>query len=47
VNKCDLEQNNVFYCDRCDRGFKNEEKYSEHTAQHEKVSIVMIFILWE
>jgi len=37
VDKRDLAENNKFFCDRCDRGFKTEEKYKEHTAQHLKV----------
>jgi len=37
VDKRDLAENNKFYCDRCDRGFKTEDKYTEHTAQHQKV----------
>jgi len=37
VDKRDLAENNKFFCDRCDRGFKTVEKYNEHTAQHEKV----------
>jgi len=42
VDKRDLAENNTFFCDRCDRGFKTEEKYNEHTAQHEKVCLVML-----
>lgn len=39
VNKRDLAQNNLFYCDVCDRGFKTEEKYQEHVSDHEKCSV--------
>jgi len=39
VDKREVAENNAFYCDRCDRGFKTEDKYKEHTAQHEKVCL--------
>jgi len=45
VDKRELEQNNAFFCDRCDRGFKTDEKYNEHTAQHEKVSLLLMLML--
>ena len=44
MDKRDTAENNVFFCDRCDRGFKTEEKYNEHTAQHEKVSVMSVCV---
>jgi len=41
VNKRDMAKNNAFFCDMCDRGFKTEEKYNEHTAQHKKVCLML------
>ena len=38
VDKRDLAENNIFFCDRCDRGFKDEERFNDHAAQHQKVS---------
>jgi len=41
LNNQEKPENYTFFCDRCDRGFKTEEKYNEHTAQHEKVPLVL------
>ena len=37
VDKRDLPENNKFYCDICDRGFKTEEKHQEHVNGHQQV----------
>ncbi len=37
-DKRDLPENNKFYCEVCDRGYKNEEKYKEHNDSHVQVS---------
>ncbi|XP_060551200.1 FMR1-interacting protein NUFIP1-like [Ruditapes philippinarum] len=36
VDKRDLPENNRFYCDSCDRGYKDEDKYKLHLDQHQK-----------
>ena len=35
IDKRDLPENNVFYCDTCDRGFRLEDEYLKHVAGHE------------
>ena len=37
MNKRDLPENNKFFCDICDRGYKDEDKFKEHNDGHEKV----------
>ncbi|XP_060069431.1 FMR1-interacting protein NUFIP1-like [Ylistrum balloti] len=36
IDKRELPENNKFSCDICERGFKTEEKYKEHTDGHMK-----------
>lgn len=36
IDKRELPENNKFSCDICERGFKTEEKYKEHTDGHVK-----------
>ncbi|XP_055869125.1 FMR1-interacting protein NUFIP1-like [Biomphalaria glabrata] len=38
IDKRLLPENNVFFCDICDRGFKNEELYKVHNDGHIKCS---------
>ncbi|KAK3598403.1 hypothetical protein CHS0354_005497 [Potamilus streckersoni] len=38
-SKRDLPENNLFFCDACDRGFKTEEKYNEHVEGHLKCEV--------
>ena len=37
IEKRDLPEWNVHFCEICDRGFKTEEKFKEHTDEHTKV----------
>lgn len=46
VDKRDLPENNKFYCEVCDRGFKTDEKYVEHCATHKTV-IHLLFLSTE
>ena len=39
IDKRELAENNVFFCDTCTRGFKTDEKFQEHVAGHEEVRI--------
>jgi len=39
ANKRELPENNAFYCEVCDRGFKTEEKYDEHCGTHVTCSV--------
>lgn len=38
VDKRDLAENNVYFCETCDRGYKAQDKYQEHIDSHVKVS---------
>ena len=44
VDKRDLPENNNFFCDTCDRGFKTQEKYEEHVNGHQEVQNILILI---
>lgn len=37
MNKQDLPENNQFYCEVCDRGFKTDQLYDEHCKTHTTV----------
>ena len=39
IDKNDLPENNKYYCESCDRGFKFEDKYAEHCLTHKTVRI--------
>ncbi|XP_041354624.1 nuclear fragile X mental retardation-interacting protein 1-like [Gigantopelta aegis] len=39
VDKRDLAENNNFFCDTCDRGFKMKDKYDEHVDGHQQCSV--------
>eukprot|EP00105_Crassostrea_gigas_P020208 XP_011438942.1 PREDICTED: nuclear fragile X mental retardation-interacting protein 1 [Crassostrea gigas] len=36
VDKRDLAENNVYFCETCDRGYKAQDKYQEHIDSHVK-----------
>lgn len=38
VDKRDLPENNAYFCEVCDRGFKAEDLYTNHVNSHEKVT---------
>jgi len=42
VDKRDLPENNRFFCEACDRGYKDEEKYNLHVAGHQKVHLLVL-----
>ena len=37
VDKRELPENNKFYCDTCDRGYKDEDKFELHIQDHKQV----------
>ncbi|XP_041347125.1 nuclear fragile X mental retardation-interacting protein 1-like [Gigantopelta aegis] len=39
VDKRDLAENNNFFCDTCNRGFKMKDKYDEHVDGHQQCSV--------
>ncbi|KAK6194563.1 hypothetical protein SNE40_000177 [Patella caerulea] len=39
VDKRDLAENNLFYCDVCDRGFKREDIYTKHVSEHQQCKV--------
>lgn len=39
VDKRDLPENNAYFCEVCDRGFKAEDLYTNHVNSHEKCSV--------
>jgi hypothetical protein len=39
IDKRDLPENNQFFCEACDRGFKTDEKLKEHVDTHRKCNI--------
>ncbi|XP_064615558.1 FMR1-interacting protein NUFIP1-like [Liolophura sinensis] len=39
VDKRDLAENNAFYCDICDKGFKTKEGYDIHIGAHQKCKV--------
>lgn len=39
IDKRDLPENNQFFCEVCDRGFKTEDKYTEHCQSHKTCGV--------